>query len=180
MNARRRARDVGLYAVLAAALTIFALTTLYPYTPSRSIGGGSDPQIAAASLAPGTESLLKRTAEHLSRMQGGVSVGGFSPFKPPDDKYRRKIENSDYTPEEVNHWVKEINNFLRQMIDKNPGLTLEEILRRQGLTPDQINNFVTALRNVQATAEGMAGHGLSEATAETLKALMRTLGVSTW
>ena len=70
------------------------------------VGGGyTNRQVAEAKLATGTKKLLENTAEHLSKMQGGASVGGFPGFEPPEDdeKYRRKIENESHTGEEINH-----------------------------------------------------------------------------
>ncbi|MFZ1403593.1 MAG: hypothetical protein WAW03_10950, partial [Anaerolineae bacterium] len=113
--------------------------------------------VAQASLAPGTEGLLRQTASHLSKLLSGASVGGFPGFEPPgdDDKYRRKIEERSYTAEEVNYWVKEINNFLGQIVKKNPGMSLEEILQKQGLNPEQIVAFIRALRNIHSITAGM-------------------------
>ena len=138
--------------------------------------------VAQASLAPGTEGLLRQTASHLSKMQGGASVGGFPGFEPPgdDDKYRRKIEERSYTAEEVNYWVKEINNFLGQIVKKNPGMSLEEILQKQGLNPEQIVAFIRALRNIHSITAGMEGIGVSGTTIAALAGLMNTLGVSPW
>ena len=105
--------------VALAALTVIESYALTITTPA--------PQVAhTASLASGTEGLLKQTALHLSKMQGVESIGGFPGFEPPDDdeKYKRKIKNSSASGEEVNTWVKEINNFLRQVANKNPGMTL--------------------------------------------------------
>lgn len=139
-------------------------------------------QVSEARSAPGTEGLLRQTAEHLSKMLEGASVGGFPVFEPPDnnEKYRRKIKDQTYTAQDVNDWVKEINNFLGQIVKKNPGLTLEEILQRQGLTPTQVENYIAALQRVHYTADGMKGFGVSEKTVETLTSLMKTLGVPTW
>ena len=139
-------------------------------------------QVSEARLAKGTEGLLRQTAEHLSRMQRGESIGGFPGFEPPDDddKYRRKIKDQSYTAEEVNHWVKEINNFLDQVVKKNPGLSLEKILQRQGLTRAQINNFIEALQEVHYRADLMKGFGVNEETIETLTGLMKTLRIPIW
>ncbi|MBK7203316.1 hypothetical protein [Candidatus Amarolinea dominans] len=137
--------------------------------------------IAQASLAPGTEGLLRQTAGHLSKMLGGASVGGFPGFEPPgdDDKYRRKIEKRSYTAEEVNYWVKEINNFLSQIVKKNPGMSLEEILQSR-LNPEQIVAFIRALRDMHSIAAGMESIGVSGTTTAALAGLMNTLGVSPW
>ncbi|MBK7203716.1 hypothetical protein [Candidatus Amarolinea dominans] len=138
--------------------------------------------VAQASLAPGTEGLLRQTASHLSKLLGGASVGGFPGFEPPgdDDKYRRKIEKRSYTAEEVNYWVKEINNFLGQIVKKNPGMSLEEILQKQGLNPEQIVAFIRALRNIHSITAGMESIGVSGTTTAALAGLMNTLGVSPW
>ncbi len=142
----------------------------------------SGSSISEARLAKGTEGLLRQTAEHLSRMQRGESIGGFPGLEPPDDddKYRRKIKDQSYRAEEVNHWVKEINNFLTQIVKKNSGLSLEEILQKQGLTPSQIESFFDALRNAEVMARGMQDYGVTAETATTLRTLMETLGVAPW
>lgn len=138
--------------------------------------------VAQASLAPGTEGLLRQTAGHLSKMLGGASVGGFPGFEPPgdDDKYRRKIEERSYTAEEVNYWVKEINNFLGQIVKKNPGMSLEEILQKQRLNASQIENFLDALREIEVVARSMQGYGVTSETVTLLRALMETLGIAAW
>jgi hypothetical protein len=138
-------------------------------------------QVSQARLAPGTEGLLRQTAEHLSKMLEGASIGGFPGFEPPDDEeYRRKIKEQNYSAQDVNDWVKEINNFLGQIAQKNPGLTLREILQRHGLTQSQIENYIAALQRVHYAADGMKGFGVSEKTVETLTSLLKTLGVPTW
>ncbi len=180
---------VGLLYIAAGGALAVGLGVLYNSPPSHtlladrlSLALAPGGQVHEARLAGGTEGLLRQTAEHLSRMQGGASIGGFPGFEPPDDdeEYRRKIKDKTYDGQDVNDWVREINNFLRQIVKKNPGLTLEEILQRQGLTPGQIDGFVKALRDAHATADGMSGHGVNEATVEMLEGLMKTLGVSTW
>ena len=101
---------------------------------SRAVGVSAPAiQISEARLAPGTEGLLRQTAAHLSKMQRGASVGGFPGFEPPDDdeKYRRRIKEQHFTAQDVNDWVKEINNFLKQISKKNPRMSLEEILQKQ-------------------------------------------------
>jgi len=168
---------------LCGAVAALSLLSLQMSFASRVvIVSAPAAQISEARLAPGTEGLLRQVAEHLSRMQGGASIGGFPGFEPPgdDDKYRRKIENQSASGEEINHWVKEINNFLNQIVKKNPGMTLEEILQKAGLTPNQIDQFVNALRNTHATAAGMEGVGVNEATVKTLESLMKVLGVIPW
>ncbi|MEK7442267.1 MAG: hypothetical protein AABZ78_15825 [Chloroflexota bacterium] len=162
--------------VALAALTVIALSYALTITTPA-------PQVAhTASLASGTEGLLKQTALHLSKMQGGESIGGFPGFEPPDDdeKYKRKIKNSSASGEEVNTWVKEINNFLRQVANKNPGMTLEKILEKQGLSAEQVKNFSDALRNVHAVADGKVGYGVRQTTFDSLTELMKLLGVTTW
>lgn len=145
-------------------------------------------QVSEARLAPGTEGLLRQTAAHLSKMQRGESIGGFPGFEPPDDdeKYRRRIKEQHITARDVNDWVKEINNFLRQIIKKNSRMSLEEILQtespfgKQGLTPSQIENLLDALRDTEVTARGMQNYGVAPETATTLRTLMETLGVAPW
>lgn len=80
----------------------------------------------------------------MSKLQSGNSIGGFPGFEPPhdDDKYRTKIMTRSYTAQDVNDWVREINNFLNQIARKNPNLALEEILKRQGLTQAQVNDYL--------------------------------------
>ena len=138
--------------------------------------------VAQASLAPGTEGLLRQTASHLSKMLEGASIGGFPGFEPPkDDKeYRRRIKDQDYGPEDVNGWIKEINNFLGQIAKKNTGLTLEEVLQRQGSTPAEIESFGKALQQVHYAARGMSGYGVNPQNVLTLESLMRVLGVVPW
>jgi len=162
--------------VAIAALTVIALSYALTITTPA-------PQVAhAASLAPGTERLLKQTALHLSKMQGGASVGGFPGFEPPDDdgKYKEKIKNKNYSPRDVNDWVKEINNFLKQIIRKNPEMTLEKILTKQGLTAKQIEEFTFALKDTELAARGMASYGVDYARAQALRELLIELGVSLW
>jgi len=168
--------------IIALAGIVAMAMVAYHQLVRLDVGVAHAPRVVTARLAPGTEGLLQQTAEHLSKMQGGDSIGGFPGFEPPgdDEKYRRKIKDRDYNPQDVNDWVKEINNFLRQITNKNRGLTLEVILQRQGLNRGQIDSFINTLRDTQATAAGMEGHGVSEATAKTLEALMKVLGVSTW
>ena len=115
-------------------------------------------------------------------MNKGASVGGFPGFEPPEDdkKYRSKVNDGNFNAQDVNDWVKEINNFLRQIVQKNPGMTLEEILQKQGLTAEQIANFSDTLRNVEVMARSMKHYGVAPETAETLTALMETLGAVPW
>jgi hypothetical protein len=131
--------------------------------------------------AEGTEGLLRQTAEHLSKMQGGASIGGFPGFEPPDDeRYKDKIRNQSYSGEEANYWAKEINNLLRQIVDKNPGLTLEQILQRAGLQPGEIKSFMDGLRNIHSSVSGLVDHGVNPKTVEILEELMNILGVTPW
>ena len=63
---------------IAIAITAVGLTILHQQTIGRFSGASyTIPQIAEAKLATGTEGLVKQTAEHLSKMQGGASIGGF-------------------------------------------------------------------------------------------------------
>ncbi len=167
-------------------LTLLALTlagaVALSLAASRAVSVSAPAvQVSEASRAETTEGLLRQTAAHLSKMQRGASVGGFPGFEPPDDeKYRRKIKEQHITARDVNDWVKEINHFLKQIVDKNPGTTLEEILRNQGLTSSQIDQFVVALRNTHTTAEGMESLGVNETTVKMLESLMRVLRVQPW
>jgi hypothetical protein len=133
----------------------------------------------SAKPVKGTETLVKQTATHMSKLLAGESVGGFPGFEPPDDdeKYRQKIRNQSYTSGEANHWIVEINSFLAQLVRKYPGMTLVEILRRAGLTKSQIDNFITNLRNVHIIAET---YDISPRTFEKLDNLMKKLGVEPW
>jgi hypothetical protein len=162
-----------------AALSLLVLPTLFARDAVRLPAPAA--QISEARLAQGTEGLLRQTAAHLSKLQGGASVGGFPGFEPPDDdRFKDKIRNQSYGGEEANYWGKEINNFLRQIVDKNPGLTLEQMLQRAGLQPAEIKSYLDALRNVHRTIEGLADYGVNQSTIETLEDLMRVLGVVPW
>jgi len=168
-----------LFAVVAA-LSLLVLPSLF----ARDAVSVSAPaaQVSEARLAPGTEGLLRQSAAHLSKMQRGASIGGFPGFEPPgdDEKYRRKIKEQNYNAQDVNDWVQEINNFLKQIIEKNPRMSLEEILQKQGLTPSQIENLLDALRDTEVTARGMQDYGVTTETATTLRTLLETLGVAPW
>ncbi len=171
------------YTPLVATLLVApAILFLVLYLRAPQITFVESPQTSTRYLADGTEGLTKQTALHLSKMQGGASIGGFPGFEPPDDdkKYRSKIEKSSYTGEEVEHWLKEINNFLRQIATKNPRMTLLEILEKQGLNPSEVDSFVGAIRNLRITAEGFKGYGVTESSLEKLIELMRLLGVQPW
>lgn len=171
--------------IIAVVVGMTALSIVVLAQPQRSASDGRlalGSQAVVASLASGSESLLQQTVAHLSKMQRGHSIGGFPGFEPPenDEKYRRKISNQEYTAQDVNGWVKESNNFLQQLADKNPGLTLEEILHRQGLTQIQIDEFVEALRETQFVARAQVGQGVRSETVETLKTILERLGVALW
>jgi len=133
-------------------------------------------------LAKGTEGHLRQVALHLSRMSGGESVGGFPGFEPPEDdeEYQRKVKDGSYTPEEANHWLKEINGLLKWIVRKNPGMSLKEILQRQGLSPAKVDHFIRVLQRTHYMADGMKGYGVQIETVEGLESLMKTLGVATW
>jgi hypothetical protein len=139
-------------------------------------------QVSEARLVPGTEGLLRQTAAHLSKMQRGASVGGFPGFEPPDDdeKYRRKIKEQNYSAQDVNDWVKEINNFLNEIAKKNPGLSLEEILQRQGLSQVETREFVEALQSTHNTAKVLSEYGVNPETVKILESLLKTLRVPIW
>jgi len=129
-----------------------------------------------------TKGQLPPLALHLSKMRGGASVGGFPGFEPPDDdeEYRRKIKDEAYSARDVNDWVKEINNFLGRIVKKNPNLSFEEILQRQGLTAEKTKDFVEALQRAHYTARGMSGYGVTPERVQVLESLMDVLGVPTW
>lgn len=139
-------------------------------------------QVHEARLAKGTEGLLQQTAEHLSKMQRGASIGGFPGFEPPDDdeKYRRKIKEQNYSAQDVNDWVKEINNFLNQIVKKNPGMSLEKILQKQGLSQAEIDGFIEALQSTHNTAQVLSEYGVNPETVKILESLMKTLRVPIW
>lgn len=114
----------GLYAVLIWSVQVQA--------QQEAASGAS---VSQAKLGKGTEALVEQTATHVSKLLGGQSIGGFPGFEPPDDeRYKNKIRNSTYSGEEANSWLKEINNFLQQVTNKNPNMTLEEILKQAGMT----------------------------------------------
>jgi hypothetical protein len=138
--------------------------------------------VAEAKLAPGTTSLVQQTATHMSKMLGGESVGGFPGFEPSDDdpKYQRKIKNRDFNGIDINDWVKEICNFLEQVIEKNPNLTLEQILQEMGLSATQIENFLNDLRTIDLLTKSYKGLGVTEQTVARLTLVMETLGVIPW
>lgn len=138
--------------------------------------------VLEARLDKATEGQLQQVAFHLSKMEGGESIGGFPGFEPPDDdeEYQRKIRDRTYSPQDVNDWVREINNFLDQIVKRNPDLSLEEILQKQGLASGQIEEFLDALREAHTIASGMKGYGVRAKTVETFESLMTTLGVSQW
>jgi len=133
-------------------------------------------------LAPGTEDLVKQTAIHLSKLSGGVNVGGFPGFEPPEDdkKYQEKIKNQQFLADEINGWVREINNFLQQIVDKNPNLTLAEILKQLGKSTTEIEDFMDRLRAIQMWAESYRNFGINSETLDNLQHLMQILGVESW
>ena len=133
-------------------------------------------------LAPGTEGLVKQTAIHLSKLSGGVNVGGFPGFEPPEDdkKYQEKIKNQQFLADEINGWVREINNFLQQIVNKNPNLTLAEILKLLGKSQAETDDFLNALRSLYETANGLKYLGLNPDTVDNFKRLLELLGVTTW
>lgn len=163
-----------------AALSLLVLPTLFARDAVRLRAPAA--QVSEARLAKGTEGLLRQAALHLSRLESGKSVGGFQGFEPPkDDKeYQRKIRDRAYNAQDVNDWVKEINNFLSQILKKNPGMSLEKILQEQGLTESQVDDFVGALKDLHYTADGMKGSGVSAETVARLETLMEKLRVPTW
>jgi hypothetical protein len=159
---------------------IAGITLVFLYV-MLNISQAVQPGAHQAQLASGTEGLLKQTAIHLSKMRGGASIGGFPGFEPPDDeRYKRRVKEYEFKAQDVNDWVKEINNFLRQIANNNPGMTLEKILELQGLSAEQIENFVVALRDIHSVAQGMQTIGVTKATVDTLTELLTLLGVSTW
>ncbi len=171
------------YTPLVATLLVApAILFLVLYLRAPQIIFVESPQISTRHLADGTEGLTKQTALHLSKMQKGKSIGGFPGFEPPDDdeRYKRKVKDGEYNAQDVNNWVKEINNFLRQIADKNPGMTLAEILQKQGLIAEQVGNFLNALRDAHLAAIGMEHFGVTTETVKTLESLMRQLGVAPW
>jgi len=135
-----------------------------------------------ARLGKGTQGLLEQTALHISKLQGGESVGGYPGFEPPgdDERYKNKIRDRSYSGEEANDWLKEINNYLKQVVKKNPNLTLEEILQRAGLNQAEIEHFLEALREVHFLAEGLEGSDVTSQSFQTLQTLMEQLGVAPW
>jgi len=165
-------------AVLTAAIILFSV--LYSRTPQINFVESST--TSTRYLADGTEGLTKQTALHLSKMQGGASIGGFPGFEPPDDdeRYKRKVKGEGYNAQDVNNWVKEINNFLKQIVKKNPNRSLEKILQKQGLTPSQTDDFLDAIQRTQYVADGMKGHGVNPETVKMLESLMKTLGIPLW
>jgi len=172
--------------LMAGVLAITGLYAAFTWTASQAqfaleetARGGS---ITEARLGKGTEALLGQTAAHLSKLLGGESAGGFPGFEPPDDdeQYREKIRNQTYSPEDANHWIKEINNFLRQIVNKNPNMSLEEILKQAGLSQSETQAFIESLQNAHSIARGYSQYGVNPATLKHLEALMEILGVIAW
>lgn len=175
--------SLALFAAIASGLAFAYNLTLSPRVAPQSRDAAlSAPEISQAAQVKTTKGLLRQIALHLSKMQGGASVGGFPGFEPPkDDKeYQRKIKERDYKAQDVNGWAKEINNLLDQIVKKNPGKSLERILQEEGLTQTQIEDLIGALQELQYSARGMTGFGVRLETVKTLTALMKTLGVPTW
>jgi len=167
---------VGGAVIVVIATTFFLFARLLPLTVVN------EPVKPAPQLmAKESDGLLNVTAEHLSKLQDGASIGGYPPFKPPDDdeRYKKKIKDRSYSPQEANDWLKEINNFLRQLTKRHPGMTMEKILQRQGLSQTEVKSFLDALREAYRIADGMSvGGGVSQETVKTLTELLVTLGVS--
>jgi len=178
-------RNSNILLIIAGLLVVVSFYVVLTSTMSQVVGQEAVSErgnVVEARLGKGTEGLVKQTAAHMSKLLGGGSVGGFPGFEPPDDDeaYREKIRNQSYTGEEADHWIKEINNYLRQVVKKNPNMTLEEILQEMGRQQRDTNLFLDALRDVHATARGLEGYGVSKGTLEGLEALMETLGVAPW
>jgi hypothetical protein len=126
-------------------------------------------------------------------MLGGESVGGFPGFEPPDpddDDYRRKVEERSYRPRDVDDWVRDINKHLRELIARNPGKTLEELLQEYWRSTDpslsmqeittRTNHYLDSIRTVQTIAESQTTIGVSEVNIDILKGLTEMLGVVPW
>lgn len=171
-------------------VVLFVMTIALLYN-SRTVSQNAIPFAPVPAVADETyaargtksnEGLLRQAALHLSKMRGGESVGGFPGFEPPEDdkEYRRKIRKENYSAQDVNDWVKEINNYLEQIVKKNPGRSLERILQEQGKTAKEIESLVDALRDAHRTADAMKGSGVNSQTVERIEALMRVLGVKPW
>jgi len=160
----------GLLLGLVIVMAAIAFISLRPYL------------VAEAKLAPGTTRLLQQTATHMSKMQGGVQIGGFPGFEPDDDddKYQSKVKDSEFSNIDVNDWTKEICNFLEQASQKNPNLSLEQILRLAGLSAKQIEDFLGALRTTYSMADAKAGFGVTVETVDRLANVMKNLGVDSW
>jgi len=166
--------------LLAACLYVVVTSTISGVSQREASGGRGN--VVEARLGKGTEGLVKQTALHMSKLLGGEGIGGFPGFEPPDDdeRYRKKIRNYSYTGEEANYWIKEINNFLRQIVKKNPGMTLEEILQETGMSAEDMTTYVDSVRNVLTIAESWENRGVTSATIKTLRSLMETFGVQPW
>jgi len=163
--------------------------SLLPLTDGAAVADAPAGQVFEAQrVKKQTRGQLEEIASHLSKMQGGESVGGFPGFEPPEDdadgshreEYRREIKNRSYPPEKANHWLQEINGLLKWIIRKNPGLSFREILQRQGSTQVEIADFIERLQRAHYTAKAMSGYGVNPETVKILESLMKTLGVPTW
>lgn len=166
--------------LLAASLYLVSTSTMSQVAEQEASGGRG--KVAEARLGKGTEGLVKQTALHMSKLLGGDSIGGFPGFEPPDDDetYRGKIRNQTYTGEEANHWIKEINSFLQQIVKKNPNMTLEEILQQAGLNASETQRFMSDLRDIHVIAKIHQESGVNPQTVEVLEELMEILGVAPW
>ena len=108
-------------------------------------------------LHPGTHGWVKQVAVHVSKLSGGV--GGFPGFEPPDDepKYKERIKRRELRTRDVNDWVGDINKHLQSIINKNPNMTLEEILQKLGYSQAQIDDFIEKLRIIHSVAGQLHG-----------------------
>lgn len=161
-------------AFLTLGLTLFLLRATPPTATISSV------PIAQARLAPGTDALLKQTASHLSKLLGGVRVGGFPPFRPPDDdeRFKEKIKHRSYNAQEFDYWLKEVNKFLAELAKKNPNMSLREMLAKNGATRAEIDEYLLSLQRVYQLAEQSERvGGVSPLTVDALKALFLRLGV---
>jgi len=164
----------GVAAIAAATATLFVALFLRasPITLVES------PLAAPQLMSKESDGLLRVAAEHLSKLEGGASIGGFPGFEPPDDeRYKNKIKNRSYSGSEANDWLKEINNYLRQIIKRYPDKTLIEILRRHSLAQTEIDNFVKALQNAYTIGNRFKDAGVRAETLSLLRESLQTLGV---
>jgi|GEM_PF-1454067 len=162
--------------VLIAALAVLFVALFSRPSPIPLV---ESPQAAPQLMAKESDGLLRVTAEHLSKLEGGASVGGFPGFEPPDDdeRYKRKVKDSSYSGEEANTWLKEIINYLRQLIKRYPGKTLAEILKRHGLSEAEIDEFIKAVREAYNIAGRLRNDGVRAETITALQELLPILGI---